>query len=130
MFTKLYLIALPIFFAIDLVWVGLIAKGFYAKHIGYLLRPDVNWVAAVIFYLIFTAGLVVFVITPAVEKGQVMHALVYGAFFGLVAYASYDLTNSALTKDWPLIVTVVDMAWGAFLAAAVSSVTVLVAMKW
>lgn len=129
MFIKLYLIALPVFFLIDMVWLGLVAKGFYAKHIGSLLKTEVNWIAAILFYLLFITGLVVFVITPALEKGSWMHAILFGALFGLVTYATYDLTNLALAKDWPLIVTIVDLIWGAVLAATVSVVTYLIATK-
>jgi len=129
MFIKLYAIALPVFFAIDMIWLGLIAKGFYAKQIGSLLKPDVNWTAAIVFYLLFIVGLVVFVITPAVEKNSWIHALLFGALFGLVCYATYDLTNLALAKDWPLLVTIVDLAWGALLAASVSVITYFIASK-
>ncbi len=129
MFIKLYAIVLPIFFAIDLLWIGFVAKGFYAKQIGSLLKPDVNWVAAIIFYLLFVAGLIVFVITPALEKGSWVHALLLGALFGLVCYATYDLTNLALAKDWPLLVTLVDLAWGAVLAASVSTISYFIATK-
>ena len=129
MFIKLYVIALPVFFAIDMIWLGLVAKGFYAKQIGSLLKPDVNWTAAILFYLLFIIGLVVFVITPAVEKNSWTHALLFGALFGLVCYATYDLTNLAVAKDWPLLVTIVDLAWGAVLAASVSVVTYFIASK-
>ena len=129
MLTKLYLIALPVFFAIDIVWLGLVAKDFYRAQIGALMKPDVNWVAAIIFYLIFIAGLVVFVISPAIEKGSWLHALLFGALFGLVCYATYDLTNLAVAKDWPLLVTIVDLVWGAVLAAAVSTITYFIATK-
>jgi uncharacterized membrane protein len=127
MFLKLYLIALPVFFAIDMFWLGIVAKKFYYAQIGALMKPDVNWTAAVIFYLIFIAGLVVFVITPAVEKGSWTHALLFGALFGFVCYATYDLTNLAVAKDWPLLITLVDLAWGAVLAASVSVVTFFIA---
>ncbi len=129
MFFKLFAIALPVFFAIDMVWLGLVAKDFYARHIGALLKTDVNWTAAIIFYLIFIAGLVTFVIMPALAKGSWIHALVFGAFFGLVTYATYDLTNLALAKDWPLVVTIVDLIWGAFLASSVSVVTYAIASR-
>lgn len=129
MFTKLFAIALPVFFAIDMVWLGLISKNFYAKHIGALLKPDVNWVAAILFYLLFIAGLVVFVIMPAFEKQSWMHALLFGALFGLVCYATYDLTNLAVAKDWPVIVTVVDLVWGAVLGGVVSCVTYVMGKK-
>jgi uncharacterized membrane protein len=129
MFLKLYIIALPAFFAIDMIWLGLVAKDFYRAQIGALMKPDVNWVAAIIFYLIFIAGLVVFVITPAMEKGSWIHALLFGALLGLVCYATYDLTNLAVTKDWPLLVTIVDLVWGAVLAAGVSTITYFIAAK-
>jgi uncharacterized membrane protein len=79
--------------------------------------------------VLFIAGLVVFVITPAVEKGSWTQACLLGAFFGLVCYATYDLTNLAVAKDWPLLITVVDLAWGALLAASVSTITYLIAYK-
>lgn len=129
MFLKLYAIALPVFFAIDMVWLGVVAKNFYARHIGALMKQNVNWIAAIIFYLIFIAGLIVFVIVPAVGKGSWTYALFYGALFGLVCYATYDLTNLAVAKDWSLLVTVVDLAWGAVLAASVSTVTYFIAFK-
>ena len=129
MFTKLYITALIVFFAIDMVWLGVVAKDFYRAQIGHLMKPDVNWIAAIIFYLIFITGLVVFVITPAIEKGQWTHALLFGALFGFVCYATYDLTNLAVTKDWPILVTIVDLAWGAVLAASVSTVTYFIASK-
>lgn len=129
MFIKLYTIALPVFIIIDMIWLGLVAKDFYRAQIGTLMKPDVNWTAAIIFYLIFIAGLVVFVISPAIEKASWTHALVFGALFGLVCYATYDLTNLAVAKDWPLLVTIVDMVWGAVLAACVSMVTYFIAHK-
>ena len=123
MFIKLYAIALPVFFAIDMIWLGLVAKKFYAKQIGFLMTPSINWVAAFIFYFIFIGGLVVFVITPAIEKGSWTHVLIFGALFGFITYATYDLTNLATLKDWPLMVTIVDLIWGAVLAASVSTIT-------
>lgn len=129
MFIRLFSIALPVFFAIDMLWLGLIAKEFYAKQIGGLMKPDINWTAAIIFYLIFIAGLVVFVITPAVLKSSWTHAVLMGALFGFVCYATYDLTNLAVAKDWPILVTIVDLIWGAVLAASVSVITFLIASK-
>ena len=130
MFLKLYLIALPIFFAIDLLWLGMIAKSFYQKQIGHLLSENVNWLAALVFYLIFLFGLVVFVIEPAIEKKSLRYALEYGALFGFVTYSAYDLTNLAVTKDWSLTVTFVDLMWGAALSLTVASLTYIVATRW
>ena len=129
MFIKLYCIALPIFFAIDMVWLGVAAKNFYAKNVGFLMKANVNWAAAILFYLLFIAGLVVFVVTPAIEKGSWVRALFFGALFGLITYATYDLTNLATLKDWPLVVTVVDLIWGTTLAASVSIATYSIAVK-
>jgi len=129
MYLQLFLIALPVFFAIDMVWLGLVARNFYRDQIGFLMTTNINWVAAIIFYLIFIAGLVLFVISPAVEKGSWTYALILGALFGFITYATYDLTNLATLKDWPLLVTVVDLVWGAVLAASVSTVTYFIASK-
>ncbi len=129
MFIKLYIIAFPVFFAIDMIWLGIVAKNFYRSQIGALIKSDVNWIAAFIFYFIFIAGLVAFVVSPALEKGSWTHTVIFGAFFGLVCYATYDLTNLAVAKDWPLLVTIVDLAWGAVLAASVSIITYFIAVK-
>jgi len=129
MFIKLYLITLPVFLAIDAVWLTMVTKNFYSKQIGYLMAKNPNLIAALIFYLIFIAGLVVFVITPAMEKKTWMHALLMGAFFGIVTYATYDLTNLATVKDWPLVVTIVDLIWGAALSSSVSIIAYFIAIK-
>ena len=129
MFLKLYCIALPIFFAADMIWLGVAAKNFYAKQIGFLMKANVNWAAAILFYLLFLAGLVVFVIAPAVDKGSWARALLFGALFGLITYATYDLTNLATLKDWPLVLTVVDLTWGMVLAGSVSVATYLIASQ-
>lgn len=122
LFAKLYLIVLPVFFAIDLLWLGLLAKDFYDAQIGSLLKADVNWTAAIAFYLVFIAGIVHFVLVPAVEKGSARRAALNGAAFGFVTYATFDLTSLALIRDWPLLITLVDLAWGTVLTASVSSI--------
>lgn len=129
MFIKLYAIALPVFFAIDLIWLGFVAKNFYRNQIGFMMKSNINWTAAISFYLLFIVGLVLFVIAPAIEKNSWAHALLFGALFGLITYATYDLTNLATLKDWPLLVTIVDLAWGAVLAALVSTATYFIARK-
>ncbi len=130
MYYKLYLIALPVFFAIDILWLGLIAKNFYAQQIGHLMRPQVNWTAAILFYLIFLAGMVIFVIAPAHLNGSWQYALGYGILFGFITYATYDLTNLATLKDWPLKVVIVDLIWGMVLAGSVSVITWWLARKF
>jgi uncharacterized membrane protein len=129
MFFRIFIIALPAFLLIDMVWLVVVARKFYNEKLGFLMRPDVNFIAAFIFYLIFICGLISFVITPAVERHSWTHALLYGIFFGLVTYATYDLTNLATLKDWPLLVTIVDLIWGMVLSGSVSLVTYLVYNK-
>lgn len=121
----LYLLTLAIFFLIDMVWLGLVAKNFYRRQLGEMLGAKVNWLAAILFYLLFIAGLLLFVIAPALARGGALQALWQGAFFGLIAYATYDLTNLATLKNWPLLVTVVNLAWGAVLGGAVSFLSTL-----
>ena len=125
-FFKLYLIALPVFFIIDMIWLGLIAKGFYGKHLGFLMRPRPNWTAAIVFYLIFIAGILIFVVMPAKADGSAIKAVWLGLAFGLVTYATYDLTNLATIKQWPLVVTVVDLIWGMVLSASVGFLTYVI----
>jgi len=129
MFIKTFITALIAFLVIDLTWLGFVAKDFYDKRIGGLMKDDINWTAGIIFYILFVFALMVFVINPAIAAGSWTKALTLGAFFGFVAYATYDLTNLALTKDWPLSVTIVDMIWGAVLAASVSTITFFVVTK-
>ncbi len=125
-FLKLYAVSFIIFFAIDLFWLGIIAKKLYQAEIGHLLKTDVNWIAAVLFYLLFIGGLVVFVLMPAVEAGNIWKAVLLGALFGFITYATYDLTNLATLKDWPLKITIIDLIWGTFLGTSTSTISYLV----
>jgi uncharacterized membrane protein len=93
------------------------------------MKENINWPAAIIFYLLFIIGLVLFVIKPAVEVQSWKNALFMGAFFGFITYATYDLTNLATLKDWPLLVTIVDLVWGAVIASLVSVITYFIASK-
>lgn len=120
---KVYIVALVVFSLIDAVWLGFVSRGLYQQQIGYLLSPKPNWLAAILFYLVFIAGLVFFVINPALAKSSILWALGAGAAFGFICYATYDLTNLATVKDWPVLITVIDLAWGSFICAAVSSST-------
>lgn len=124
-FLKTYLIAFIVFFAIDILWLAIIAKDLYQKYLGHLLKTNVNWAAAMIFYLIFIGGLVFFAIMPAIDKGLWHQALLYGALFGFITYATYDLTNLATLKDWPIEITLIDLAWGTFLGASTSTLSYL-----
>ena len=125
----LYLLTLPVFFGIDMLWIGLLAKGFYRNNLGHLLRPDINWTAALIFYIIYIVGILIFATLPALEKHSLSHAVVMGALFGFFAYATYDLSNLATLKDWPINVVFVDIVWGMFLTASVASASFFIG-RW
>ena len=122
-YLKEYLVAVIVFFAIDMVWLGFIAKDLYSKYLGDFLSTNVNWVAAIIFYLLFIVGVVFFVIHPAIEKNSIQYAILAGLLFGLITYATYDLTNLATMKNWPLNITIIDLIWGSVLSSLVSTIT-------
>ena len=128
-YLKLYLLTLPVFFIIDLLWLGVVAKGFYQKNLKYILSPNVNWTAAIIFYLMYIAGILIFAVVPGIAKDSLRHAALWGAMFGFFTYATYDLTNLALLKDWPLNIVIVDILWGAVLCTMVAAVSFYIA-KW
>ena len=115
-----YLLTMVVFFAVDLLWLGVIAKNFYGKHLENFLADQVNWTAAIVFYLLFIVGIFIFVIIPSYEKQSYMHALIYGALFGFFTYATYDLTNLATLNNWPIKVVIIDIIWGMVLTATVS----------
>ena len=127
---KQFLVALGLFLLIDGIWLTTVAKNFYAKNLGYLMSKNPNLVAAGIFYVIYVITLVILVISPALQRGSLLSAVLTGALFGLCAYATYDLTNLATIKDWPLLVTVVDLIWGAFVSGAVSGISYLILSRW
>ena len=128
-YIKLYFTTLIAFFAIDMVWLGLVARTFYRKQLGFLLSSNTNWVAAIIFYLLFIAGILVFVVLPGLDDNSLKTTILRAALFGIVTYATYDLTNLATVRDWPLLITIVDLAWGTVLSVAVSCVG-FAAGKW
>jgi uncharacterized membrane protein len=128
-YLKLYLATLVAFFAIDMIWLGLVARTFYRKQLDFLLAPNTNWIAAIVFYLLFILGILVFVVVPGLENDSLKTTLLRAALFGLITYATYDLTNLATVKDWPVLVTVVDLVWGVVLSVTVSLVSFGVG-KW
>ncbi|MEI7423174.1 MAG: DUF2177 family protein [Prolixibacteraceae bacterium] len=115
-----YLLTTLVFFVVDMLWLGLIAKNIYRKYLGALMSETVNWAAALIFYLLFIAGIFIFVIYPSIEKQSPGRAVVLGAIFGLITYATYDLTNYATLKGFPINVVIIDLIWGTFLTTLVS----------
>jgi uncharacterized membrane protein len=120
-YLKLYAACTAVFFALDIAWLGFVAKGFYQRQMGHLLAEETKWGAAIAFYLIYVAAIVVLCVLPAVEKQSVARALALGAVFGLAAYAAFDLTSLALLKGFPGGVEPVDLAWGIVLTASVSA---------
>ena len=120
-YLKLYLLTIPVFFAIDLLWLGVIAKGLYQKNLAHLLSPDVNWPAAFAFYFIYIAGIIIFAVRPALVDQSLLKAVLWGALFGFFTYATYDLTNLATLKDWPIKIVFIDIAWGVVLCSLVAA---------
>jgi uncharacterized membrane protein len=116
-------LTLVVFFAIDILWLGLVARNMYSKYLGFLLSPKPNWAAAIIFYLLFIVGLIVFAVIPGLKEGSLKNSLLLAALFGLVTYATYDLTNLATIKNWPLVITIVDMVWGSVLSCLVTGIS-------
>ena len=106
-----------VFLALDAVWLGLMASRLYRPMIGGLMADDVNIPAAVLFYLLYVAGIVVFAVQPALASGRWTTSLLLGGFFGLVAYGTYDLTNQATLRNWPVLITIADLIWGTALTA-------------
>lgn len=132
LFSKLiisYLLTTIVFFAIDMTWLGFIAKNLYRKYLGGFLSDTVNWTAAIIFYLLFIVGIFYFAILPAIEKNSLAKAILSGALFGFFTYATYDLTNLATLKNWPLPIVFIDIIWGAVLTGLVSTAGYFI-VKW
>jgi uncharacterized membrane protein len=122
-YFKLYLATLIAFFAIDMVWIGLVARTFYRNYLGFLLTPTIDWFATVLFYLLFILGILVFVVVPGLQDNSLKATILRAVLFGLVTYATYDLTNLATVKNWPVLITVIDMAWGTVLSVLVSYIS-------
>lgn len=121
-----YAVSVPVFFAVDMIWLGVIAKGFYRKALEPLLTPNINWIAAITFYFLFLAGILIFALLPGMAKRSLGYTVLMAALFGFIAYATYDLTNLATLRDWPLMLSIVDMLWGAFLSASTAAITYLI----
>lgn len=128
-YVKLYLLTVPVFFAIDIIWLAYAARGFYRNNLGHLLSPQVYWPAAITFYLVFIAGILVFAVIPALKTGSLGKAALWGALFGFFTYSTYDLTNMATLKDWPLKVAAADILWGIILCSTVAAISTLIG-RW
>lgn len=122
-FLYLYLISLPFFFVIDMIWLGWLGRSIYQSQIGHFLG-EVNWPAAIGFYLVYLIGLTFFAIAPAYASGSLLTAVFLGGMFGFFTYATYDMTNLATLDGWPWTIVVVDILWGTVLGASVTVGTV------
>lgn len=128
-YVKLYLATVPIFFIIDMVWLGYLGRDLYKKHLGFILSDSVNWAAAISFYLMYIVGILVFAVVPALQKASLLQAVGWGALFGFFTYATYDLTNLATIKGWPLPIVLVDILWGVVLCSTVAMLSYLLG-RW
>lgn len=125
----LYLATIPVFVMGDLLWLGFIANNFYQSRLGHLLG-EVNWVAAIVFYFVFVLGILIFAVIPGLEAHSLDKAVLWGVMFGLFTYATYDLTNHATMRDWPVLVTIVDIVWGSILSGTVAAVSFYIGKTW
>ncbi|HKL42609.1 MAG TPA: DUF2177 family protein [Clostridia bacterium] len=125
-YIKNFMITFIVFMTIDLIWLGVVAKKLYNKYLGYIMAKNINWLAAVIFYIIFVIGMLIFVIQPALAKDSMQHIILYGMAYGFITYATYDLTNLATLKDWPIEITIIDLIWGTSLSTLTSYFSYLI----
>jgi uncharacterized membrane protein len=128
-YIKLYIATLIAFFVIDMVWLGLIARTLYRNYLGFLLASTTNWFAVILFYLLFILGILVFVVLPGLQDNSLKATLLRAMLFGLVTYATYDLTNLATVKNWPVLITVIDLAWGTILSVLVSYISFILGKR-
>ncbi len=119
-YLKLYLLTLPVFFLIDMLWLGIVARSVYQDNLGHLLAERVDWVAAIIFYLIYIAGILIFAVAPGLAANSLRKTLFLAAGFGFFTYATYELTNRATLPNWPLKIVVIDILWGVVLCTLVA----------
>lgn len=124
-----YVASLVVFLVVDFIWLGWVAQPYYERQLGELLSQRVNWSAAIAFYLIYIVGLMIFCVLPALERASLVRALVLGGLYGFFTYATYELTNYALIRNWPPALVPVDIAWGVFLCTVVAASGYLVG-RW
>jgi uncharacterized membrane protein len=124
---KLYLLTIPVFFVIDMIWLGYVSRNFYKTQLHHLLSPEVNWTAAFLFYFIYIVGIIFFAVRPGLEAESLIRTCLLGALFGFFTYATYDLTNLATLRNWPITVVIVDIAWGTLLCTLVGGGSYMIA---
>jgi len=125
-----YFITFFIFLLVDSFWLLYVAKELYSKNIGHLLAKNVNLWSAGLFYLLNIIGIMIFALNPALQKNSILMAFIYGAFYGFFTYSTYDLTNLATLKDWPVLITVIDILWGTFLTSMVTGISYYIIRKF
>lgn len=121
-----FAVTFVVFMGIDLVWLGFVAKNIYSKYLGYLMALNVNWLAAMVFYVIFIIGILYFVIAPSLVDRDFTQLVIRAMLFGFITYATYDLTNLATVRDWPITITIIDLIWGTTLSTSVSVISYLI----
>ena len=121
-----FAVTFVVFMGIDLVWLGFVAKNIYSKYLGYLMAPNINWLAAMVFYVIFIIGILYFVIAPSLVDRDFTQLVIRAMLFGFITYATYDLTNLATVRDWPITITIIDLIWGTSLSTSVSVISYLI----
>lgn len=124
---KLYLLTIPVFFVIDMIWLGYVSRNFYKTQLHHLLSPEVNWTAAFLFYFVYIVGIIFFAVRPGLEAESLIRTCLLGALFGFFTYATYDLTNLATLRNWPITVVIVDIAWGTLLCTLVGGGSYMIA---
>ncbi len=123
-FLASYATGFAVFLLIDGIWLAVVAKNFYKKHLGYIMAENPNLIAAGLFYLLYILGITILIVLPSLSADRsLLNVWLISALFGLVAYATYDLTNLATLKDWPLLVTIVDLIWGTILTSSIATIT-------
>ena len=127
-YLYLYIITFVVFFAIDFIWLNFIAKNIYATKIGHLLAENPRLFPALIFYLVFIVGVIIFAVLPGYEAQNIWKTVMLGALFGLLTYSTYDLTNLATLKNWPVSVTIIDLIWGTSISTVTSVAGYYIAM--
>lgn len=124
-----YFATLAVFVVVDFIWLGFVARDFYRSSIGHLMSDNFNIPAAIVFYLIYPIGVVMFAVSPGLDAGNLAKAAILGLAFGFFAYATYDLTNLATLRDWPIGITIADIAWGSILTATAATAGFAIASR-
>ncbi len=124
-----YFISLVVFLTLDLIWIRFIARNFYRRTIGHLLAENIKAAPVIMFYVCYVGIMCYLVVLPSLQNGGLTQAAIGGALFGIVGYGTYDMTNYALLKNWPLSVTIIDLIWGSFVSSTTAIIAFLIALN-